>query len=108
VGFGIASVLVVSVVQRSREIGILRAMGVRRAQVMRVFLLQGGGWFREGLHEFADLAARKAGVSVELHLYAGIGHGFGIRAEDPPAVKAWPEQFRVWLLDRKLTGAGGR
>ena len=42
VGFGIASVLVVSVVQRSREIGILRAMGVRRAQVMRVFLLQGG------------------------------------------------------------------
>jgi lipoprotein-releasing system permease protein len=42
VGFGIASVLVVSVVQRSREIGILRAMGVRRVQIMRVFLLQGG------------------------------------------------------------------
>jgi lipoprotein-releasing system permease protein len=42
VGFGIASVLVVSVVQRSREIGILRAMGVRRAQIMRIFLLQGG------------------------------------------------------------------
>jgi lipoprotein-releasing system permease protein len=42
VAFGIASVLVVSVVQRSREIGILRAMGVSRGQVMRVFLLQGG------------------------------------------------------------------
>ena len=42
VGFGIASVLVVSVVQRSREIGILRAMGVRRVQIMRIFLLQGG------------------------------------------------------------------
>ena len=42
VAFGIASVLVVSVVQRSREIGILRAMGVRRVQIMRVFLLQGG------------------------------------------------------------------
>jgi lipoprotein-releasing system permease protein len=42
VAFGIASVLVVSVVQRSREIGILRAMGISRVQVMRVFLLQGG------------------------------------------------------------------
>ena len=42
VGFGIASVLVVSVVQRSREIGILRAMGVTRGQVFRVFLIQGG------------------------------------------------------------------
>jgi lipoprotein-releasing system permease protein len=42
VALGIASVLVVSVVQRSREIGILRAMGATRGQVMRVFLIQGG------------------------------------------------------------------
>jgi len=42
VGFGIASVLVVSVVQRSSNIGILRAMGVTRGQILRVFLLQGG------------------------------------------------------------------
>jgi len=40
--FGIASVLVVSVVQRSREIGILRAMGISRGQILRIFLLQGG------------------------------------------------------------------
>ena len=38
---GIASVLVVSVVQKQREIGILRAMGATRSQVRRVFLLQG-------------------------------------------------------------------
>ncbi len=38
---GIASVLVVSVVQKRREIGILRAMGATQGQMMRVFLLQG-------------------------------------------------------------------
>jgi len=39
---GIASVLVVSVVQKSKEIGILRAMGTSREQVLRVFLVEGG------------------------------------------------------------------
>ena len=42
VALGITSVLVVSVVQRSREIGILRAMGISQGQILRVFLLQGG------------------------------------------------------------------
>ena len=42
VAFGIASVLVVSVVQKSREIGILRAMGISQGQILRVFLVQGG------------------------------------------------------------------
>ncbi|HXX84019.1 MAG TPA: ABC transporter permease [Casimicrobiaceae bacterium] len=42
VALGIASVLIVSVVQKSKEIGILRAMGTARAQVLRVFLIQGG------------------------------------------------------------------
>ena len=41
VALGIASVLVVSVVQKSREIGILRAMGTSSRAVMRVFLYQG-------------------------------------------------------------------
>ncbi len=52
---GIASVLVVSVVQKSKEIGILRAMGASRGQVLRLFLLQGafmglvGSLFGSGL-----------------------------------------------------------
>lgn len=41
VAFGIASVLSVSVVQRTREIGILRAMGATRQKILRIFLIQG-------------------------------------------------------------------
>jgi lipoprotein-releasing system permease protein len=41
VALGIASVLAVSVTQRTREIGILRAMGTRRRQMLTVFLIQG-------------------------------------------------------------------
>ncbi|MES1157528.1 MAG: FtsX-like permease family protein, partial [Haliangium ochraceum] len=42
VALGIASVLSVSVVQKSREIGILRAVGTPARRVLGVFLLQGG------------------------------------------------------------------
>lgn len=42
VAFGIAAVLIVSVIQRSKDIGILRAMGAKRGQILRIFLLQGG------------------------------------------------------------------
>ena len=42
VAFGIAAVLVVSVIQRSKDIGILRAMGTPRGRVLSIFLIQGG------------------------------------------------------------------
>jgi lipoprotein-releasing system permease protein len=42
VALGIASVLIVSVVQKSREIGILRAVGTPSRRVLAVFLIQGG------------------------------------------------------------------
>ncbi|MZQ74667.1 MAG: FtsX-like permease family protein [Peptoclostridium sp.] len=41
VALGISSVLAVSVVQKSKEIGILKAMGMRPRSIARVFLLQG-------------------------------------------------------------------
>jgi lipoprotein-releasing system permease protein len=41
VAFGIASVLSVSVVQRTREIGIMRATGATQGQILRIFLIQG-------------------------------------------------------------------
>jgi lipoprotein-releasing system permease protein len=41
VALGIASVLAVSVVQKAKEIGILRATGTKAPAVTRIFLLQG-------------------------------------------------------------------
>jgi lipoprotein-releasing system permease protein len=55
VAFGIASVLSISVVQRTREIGILRAMGTRQGQMLKVFLVQGAvlGFSGSALGAFA-------------------------------------------------------
>jgi lipoprotein-releasing system permease protein len=41
VALGIASVLGVSVIQKSREIGILRATGTSTRTIQRIFLLEG-------------------------------------------------------------------
>ena len=107
VAFGIASVLVVSVVQRSKEIGILRAMGISRGQVMRVFLLQGGllglGGALVGcvvgtiaLHAWLSIAVTPEGtplfqVTIEPTLYLlalGIATLTGLLAALAPALRA--------------------
>lgn len=41
--FGVASVMIVFVVQKSRDIGILKSMGATCAQIRRVFVLEGLG-----------------------------------------------------------------
>jgi endo-1,4-beta-xylanase len=43
------------------------------------------------------IAMRKAGVSAELHEYAGVGHGFGIRLSAHGAVADWPQVFVDWM-----------
>jgi endo-1,4-beta-xylanase len=43
------------------------------------------------------LALKQADVSAELHVYAGIGHGFGVRASNPAPVSGWPALFLDWL-----------
>jgi len=43
------------------------------------------------------LAIKQAGASAELHVFAGVGHGFGLRETTRGAVAAWPARFREWL-----------
>jgi acetyl esterase/lipase len=58
----------------------------------------------EGLAE-AYLRFRRAEVSAELIMYAGVGHGFGVHAGDMGAASAWPERFVEWLAQSKLLPA---
>ncbi len=46
-------------------------------------------------------ALRRAGVPVELHLFARGGHGYGMRRPDLP-VGAWPDLLLAWMTDRGL------
>jgi acetyl esterase/lipase len=50
----------------------------------------------QGLPELY-LALKRAGVSAELHVYAGVGHGFGVRENNDPAVSGWTQLFLEWL-----------
>jgi acetyl esterase/lipase len=46
------------------------------------------------------LAFKKARVPVELHIYAGAGHGFGMRASNTGPAAAWPQRLLEWLDSR--------
>ncbi len=39
------------------------------------------------------LALRRAGVSAELHIYAGVGHGFGLRQTTPVRLQPGRSSF---------------
>ena len=43
------------------------------------------------------LQMKKAGVQAELHVYANVGHGFGVRENSPDPVNTWPARFAEWL-----------
>ncbi len=43
-----------------------------------------------------DIALKKAGVPVEMHLYAHGGHGFGLRRTKFP-ITEWPQLMEAWL-----------
>jgi endo-1,4-beta-xylanase len=43
------------------------------------------------------LSMRRAGANAELHLYAGVGHGFGLRTGNVGPAAAWPQRFLEWF-----------
>jgi acetyl esterase/lipase len=47
------------------------------------------------------LAAKRAGVPAELHVYATGGHGFGVRKSDQPC-STWTRNCLAWLRKQGL------
>jgi acetyl esterase/lipase len=58
----------------------------------------------QGLPELY-LAMKRAGAVAELHVYTGVGHGFGVRATTKGAVASWPSRFLDFLDARKMLKA---
>ncbi len=85
VALGIASVLVVSVVQKSREIGILKAMGTRTNQIVRIFLVQGA---------VLGLTGSLVGIAVG----AGLSLFFASLAKNPDGSATFPVNLSAGLF----------
>ncbi|MCC6129635.1 MAG: ABC transporter permease [Acidobacteria bacterium] len=87
VALGITSVLVVSVVQKSREIGILKAMGTTTGRVTRIFLLEG-----------AILGL--AGSALGLMIGSGLALFFASLAKNPDGSATFPVALTLVLFAR--------
>ena len=85
VALGIASVLIVSVVQKSREIGILRAVGTPARRILVVFLIQGG-------------VLGLAGSLVGAGLGAALAKAFEAGVRDPSGAPRFPIQLDASLF----------
>jgi formylglycine-generating enzyme required for sulfatase activity/acetyl esterase/lipase len=67
----------------------------------------------EGIAE-VYLKYKRAGIPAELHIYASVGHGFGMRPSNTGAVAGWISRFQEWMGDmgflgsRKMAGGDGK
>lgn len=64
-GFGIASIMIASVVSRLREIGILKAIGASNRQILQIFTIEG-----TLLAFFGAVAGAIQGIALSLILYS--------------------------------------
>jgi endo-1,4-beta-xylanase len=87
--------------------GLQRTDIVLHKELPPVFLLCGANdrpTISELLPEFF-VKCKKAGMDAELHIYAGAGHGFGVRESNKTPSGAWLFRFQEWLGDRKFLAA---
>lgn len=81
---------------------------IRQYEVLHIsppVFIAGGNDDRADISEgmaYLYLKYKQAGVPAELHIYAKVGHGFGMRATNTGAVTDWPQQVLLWLQDIKV------
>jgi len=70
----------------------------------QAFIVCGYGDRQDISHGMAEvyLKFKDAGVPAELHIYAGAGHGFGVRASNKGAAARWPDRLTEWLDDKVI------
>jgi dienelactone hydrolase len=74
------------------------------AETPRAFLACGGNDrvnIAQGLPELY-LEMAKLHVTAELHVFAGVGHGFGVRKTTTGEVAGWPDLFLAWMKGQGL------
>jgi lipoprotein-releasing system permease protein len=96
-GFAIASVLIVSVLQKGKQIGILKSIGAKSKQIFSVFLLEGLG---------ISLVGASAGAALGIALVTGLGI-FKQPVSRPGAVpeRLFPSELTAGLVAVAMLGA---
>jgi len=94
VALGIASVLVVSVIQKSKEIGILRATGTSVRQVMGIFFIEGG-------------LVGIVGSAIGIALGSLLAYLFSRMAVNPDGSPTFPIDLNLMLFARSVLVATG-
>ena len=84
-------------VNADKDLGLNPDVPVTR-QTPPTFLLQAEDDHVDNVNDSLAyyIALKKAGVPVEMHLYAQGGHAFGLRRTEFP-ITAWPELVEKWL-----------
>jgi putative ABC transport system permease protein len=92
--FTVGNTMSMAVVERTAEIGTLRAMGLRRAGIRRMFIMEG---------MLLGLAGSTVGIVAALVLAFLINHG-GVTWTPPGRLDAVPLTVRVWGESAPMVG----
>ncbi len=98
-GIGVMNIMLVAVTERTREIGLRKALGARRGRVLMQFVIEAvllslfGGVIGVAMGFLATLLARFLGFPAQVPMWAvalglGVSSGIGLMAGIYPAWRA--------------------
>ena len=103
-GIGIMNIMLASVTERTREIGIRRAIGAKRKQIIYQFLIE-----TVVLSTFGGLIGLGVGVSDPIldHVLLGYGHRGDTQWDSPAIVYQHGYWYSLWFVPSDERGQGG-